>query len=155
MNFFVTIFCCTGCFISKKQGEKIMKKMVYVVCLLCLLMSSAAYAETYTVKRSDTFGSIVENIGCCSLVELAKLNQIIPPAYTIRVGQVIVYPSKKDFARAREWAIGYAEFFPEDHPEFFDVMEIIADIDAGKIEYGNNPGTHASEIIVISNSFIE
>jgi membrane-bound lytic murein transglycosylase D len=47
----------------------------------------------YVVRRGDTLGRIASRHRCVALRELAEINRIRPPRYTIRVGQVIKIPS--------------------------------------------------------------
>jgi len=46
----------------------------------------------YTVRRGDTLGKIAARHRCVSIGELAEINRIRPPKYTIRVGQQIKIP---------------------------------------------------------------
>jgi LysM repeat protein len=47
----------------------------------------------YIVKPSDTLGRIASRYRCTSLGEIAALNDIRPPRYVIRVGQMIKIPT--------------------------------------------------------------
>ncbi|PID42089.1 MAG: lytic transglycosylase [Proteobacteria bacterium] len=46
----------------------------------------------YVVKRGDTANRIADRFQCVSTRELAAINNIRPPRYTIRVGQVLQVP---------------------------------------------------------------
>jgi len=47
----------------------------------------------YTVQRGDTLGRIATRHRCVSMRELAAINGIRPPRYTIRVGQMLKIPT--------------------------------------------------------------
>ena len=47
----------------------------------------------YTVRGGDTLGRIASRHRCASLGELAAINDIRPPRYTIREGQRIKIPA--------------------------------------------------------------
>jgi len=47
----------------------------------------------YTVRRGDTLGRIASRHSCASLGEIAAINDIRPPRYTIREGQRIKIPA--------------------------------------------------------------
>jgi membrane-bound lytic murein transglycosylase D len=49
----------------------------------------------YIVARGDTLGRIASRYGCVSLGELAAINNIRPPRYTIRIGQTMKIPRCK------------------------------------------------------------
>jgi len=49
----------------------------------------------YVVARGDTLGRIASRYGCVSLGELAAINNIRPPRYTIRIGQTMKIPRCK------------------------------------------------------------
>ena len=47
----------------------------------------------YRVRRGDTLGRIASRHPCVSLREVAHINNIRAPRYTIRVGQVLKIPT--------------------------------------------------------------
>ena len=49
----------------------------------------------YVVRRSDTLGLIASRHRCVTLGELAAINNVRPPKYMIRVGQLLKIPSCK------------------------------------------------------------
>jgi membrane-bound lytic murein transglycosylase D len=46
----------------------------------------------YTVKRGDTLGRIASRFRCASIGEIADINRVRGPRYTIRVGQTLKIP---------------------------------------------------------------
>lgn len=52
-----------------------------------------ADSTSYVVRRGDTLGSIATRLPCASSRDIAKLNQVRPPRYVIRVGQRLELPS--------------------------------------------------------------
>jgi len=46
----------------------------------------------YTVKRGDTLGRIASRFRCASIGEIADINRVRAPRYTIRVGQTLKIP---------------------------------------------------------------
>lgn len=125
-----------------------MKKILCVISLFCMI--SVADAAEYVVEHGDTLGKVVQITGC-KMDDLATLNSISAPEYAINEGQIIIYPSVQDMALVRNWAMDHVATLSLNDPDYEDIVQIINDIDAGTIQYGNALGTHATEIIVIAD----
>ncbi len=129
-----------------------MKQLLITIGIFLLLLNSANSAE-YTIREGDTIDQIAPELGC-SIKDLAALSNIKAPNYTVVIGKKIIYISKRELKDAKNWLNNRLFNLRNDSDEFKSFAKMLTDIKSGDIRYGEQDGTHASEILIFAASNI-
>ena len=130
-----------------------MKKVLFFISLCFLLQVSIVCAAQYKVQDGDVIGVVAQKTNR-SIEQLAVLNHIEAPEYTVRIGMVLRYASDDDIRRARLWIVDYMASLLNESDEYKSFTQMLQNIDANNIQYDDTQsGTYASEIILLANAY--
>ena len=131
-----------------------MKKVLIIGYLLVLCCSSPVFSAEYKVQAGDVISRIAQKTGC-SIEELVKLNDISPPQYIVRKGQIIKYITKTDLINAQKWVEQYLLGLNPNDIEYKSFEKILRDIRMRNIKYEGELSTTASEVLLFAKLYKE